>query len=98
MWTTVKWSNNQWSNIICVKLTGEDHNLKKIRINEKQIFGKNKINKESEYDRFIKGADNTIKAIFDPGTNPNELKMMRNQNNQAAMYIIQIILLRFVLS
>lgn len=59
---------------ICKINIGEGDNLKKIRINEKQIFGENKINKESEYNRFIKEVDDTIKAIFKHmDKNPNEL-------------------------
>ena len=67
---------------ICKINIGEGDNLKKIRINEKQIFGENKINKESEYNRFIKEVDDTIKAIFKHmDENPNELKRT-NADNQ----------------
>lgn len=59
---------------LCKTSIGETGTLKEIKINEKQIFGENRTNKQGTYNKFIKEVDDTIKAIFTHmNNNPNEL-------------------------
>ena len=59
---------------LCKTSIGDGDSLKKIKINEKQIFGENRIDKEGAYKKFIKEVDDTINAIFQHiDNNPNEL-------------------------
>lgn len=71
---------------LCKVNIGEDTSLREIRLNEKRIFGENRVDKEGTYNKFIKEIDDTLEAIFthienNPGNLLNENNQDYNPNN-----------------